>query len=247
MHVQALSMNRAPMDFEAAQDVVNTCYKSLRQVSQFQQRFLEDSSMMEALFEPTSNVSACLIQLGKFLLDNLSLTIRDVTDREDVETESEREWLISTTLLIITNASWSSLSASYKCMEKLSVMTIGMKRTWLNTTVSGSATSLEPLRVCFDGFELFRTICEDMMERIKNLLRKLNRKTIGEYSMKEIYNRKLNQLEASLTELKTESEQPVKRVRPGASNFVTGGQQIIGAMTNTILQTSDVKKKEVQL
>jgi len=32
MHVQAPSfLNRAPMDFETAQDVVNTCYKSLRQ------------------------------------------------------------------------------------------------------------------------------------------------------------------------------------------------------------------------
>lgn len=100
--------------------------------------------MMEALFEPSSNVSLCLIELGKFLLENLSLTIRDLTEREDPDTEkyvfytlnfanftSEREWLISTTLLVITNASWSSLSASYKCMEKLSVMTISMKRTWL--------------------------------------------------------------------------------------------------------------------
>ena len=141
---------------------------------------------------------------------------------------------------------------------------------FLSTTVSGSAASLEPLRVCFDGFELFRTICEDMVERLKNLLRKLNRKTIGihslpihpppnshpfffpnagEYSMKETYTRKLNQLEASLGELKNEGDQAAKRIRPMGANFVTnvGRQQIFGAVTNTILQNSEGKKKEVQL
>lgn len=188
-----------------------------------------------------------LIKLSRFLLSNLALTTtataalppRTEADSAALLDKPSPEWFLSQALVRMINLGWASVTASYKCLETLSVITLTTRQNWF-TNITGTTQTVEPLRLCYEGYEMLYRVSEEIMGRISGSLKKADKKSPVHKALKQAYRTKILHLEASIIDLRREGEVtkpvPTNATSAVAANIIRGVGVGVGVVT-------DVKKE----